>query len=332
METRSFGRTGLKVSLLGFGCGAVGGLMVRGTHADQERAFARALDAGITYFDTAAIYGDGLSEQALGRVYRQLKPRDFIYGTKVRVPAASKTNIRAAINASVEASLTRLGLARADILHLHNPVTNDGAGNFLSVEQVLQEVVPAFDALRQQGKIDVGGFTAIGDTEAVLKVLDAGVFASAQVSYNLLNPSAATRLPKNYPAQDYERMFEHTQATGTGVIGIRTLAGGALSGSAERQPNASPPPDPIGSAMSFDSDLARARRFMPLVEQGFAASLAELATRFSISSPAMGTSLMGLATLDQLESAIAAVEKGPLPAAALAQIESIQSSFAGEAR
>ena len=43
--------------------------MVRGTHADQERAFARALDAGINYFDTAAIYGDGVSEQTLGRLY-----------------------------------------------------------------------------------------------------------------------------------------------------------------------------------------------------------------------------------------------------------------------
>jgi len=332
METRSFGRTGLKVSLLGFGCGAVGGLMVRGTQADQERAFARAIDAGVTYFDTAAIYGDGLSEQALGRVYRQLKPPDFIYGTKVRVHPSEKTNIRAAIMASVEASLKRLGLERADILHLHNPVTNDGAGNFLTAEQVLQEVVPAFDALRQQGKIDVSGFTATGDTEALLKVLDAGVFASAQVSYNLLNPSAATRLPKDYPAQDYGQMFERTQATGAGVIGIRTLAGGALSGSAERQPNASPPPDPIGSAMSFNSDLARAGRFIPLVEQGFAGSLAELATRFSISSPAMGTSLMGLATLDQLEQAIAAVEKGSLPATALKQIAAIQSSFAGEPR
>jgi aryl-alcohol dehydrogenase-like predicted oxidoreductase len=332
METLLFGRSGLKVSELGFGCGAVGGLMVRGTAADQDRAFARAIDAGITYFDTAAIYGDGVSEQTLGRVYRQLKPRNFIYGTKVRVPGSDKNNIRAAINASVEASLQRLGQERADILHLHNPITKDGAGNFLTAEQVLQEVVPAFDALRQQGKIGFLGLTATGDTSEVIKVIDAGVFDSAQISYNMLNPSAATELPPNYPAQDYARLFEHTRAAGTGAIGIRTLAGGALSGSAERQPNASPPPPPIGSAMDFDSDLARARRFMPLIEEGFAASLAELATRFSISNAAMGTALMGIATLNELEQAIAAVEKGPLPAAALARIAAIQSSFAGEAR
>ena len=332
METRSFGRTPLKVSLLGFGCGAVGGLMVRGTQADQDRAFARALDAGITYFDTAAIYGDGVSEQTLGRLVRQFKPKNFIYGTKVRVPPAEKKNIRAAITASVEASLQRLGLERADILHLHNPVTTDGVGNFLTADQVLQEVVPAFDALRQQGKIGFPGFTATGDTPDVLELIDAKVFDSAQVSFNLLNPSAASPLPASYPAQDYQRLFDHTQAAGTGVIGIRTLAGGALSGSGERQPNASPAPPPIGSANTFDADLARAHRFAPLIAEGFASSLAELATRFSISSPAMGTALMGLATLNDLEQAIAAVEKGPLPAAALTRIAAIQSSFAGEPR
>jgi hypothetical protein len=61
----------------------------------------------------------------------------------------------------------------------------------------------------------------------------------------------------------------------------RVLAGGALSGSAERHPIASPPPEPIGSAMSYHADLVRASRLMPLVKEGFAASLTEAATRFA---------------------------------------------------
>ena len=73
MDKRSFGRTGLKVSQLGFGCGAVGGLMVRGSAADQERAVARAVEAGITFFDTAPSYGDGASETNLGRVLGKLR-------------------------------------------------------------------------------------------------------------------------------------------------------------------------------------------------------------------------------------------------------------------
>src|SRR5262249_17520725 len=62
MEMQVFGRTGLQLSVLGFGCGAVGGLMVRGDPLDQERTIARAIAAGVNYFDTAVQYGDGESE------------------------------------------------------------------------------------------------------------------------------------------------------------------------------------------------------------------------------------------------------------------------------
>ena len=67
MQYRTFGDTGIQVSALGFGCGDVGGLMVRGTVQERVDAVARALDAGITYFDTASMYGRGQSEINLGR-------------------------------------------------------------------------------------------------------------------------------------------------------------------------------------------------------------------------------------------------------------------------
>ena len=197
---------------------------------------------------------------------------------------------------------------------------------------MLGDVVPAFERLRQQGKTRFLGLTAIGDTAALHQVIDARVFDSAQVVYNMLNPSAAAGLPTNYPAQDYGRLFDYTRAAGVGVVGIRVLAGGALSGSAERHPIASPPPEPIGSAMSYDADVARARRLMPLVEEGFAASLTEAATRFALSHPAMGTILVGMATPQQFEDALAAVQKGPLPPAALDRLSALQQAFAGEPR
>ena len=86
MQLRTFGRTGMQISVLGFGCGAVGGLMVRGDPADQDRTIARAIEAGVNYFDTAVQYGNGESENNLGRVLQNLKPADVIVGTKVRVP------------------------------------------------------------------------------------------------------------------------------------------------------------------------------------------------------------------------------------------------------
>ena len=332
MEMRVYGRTGMRLSVLGFGCGAVGGLMVRGDPLDQERAVARAIEAGVNYFDTAVQYGDGESEKNLGRVLQKLKPANVVVGTKVRLPLEERGRIADAIAKSLDASLTRLRLDRVDIFHLHNSITATGGGPALSVRQVLDEVVPAFQRLRQQGKTRFLGITAVGDTAALHQVIDSRAFDSAQVAYNMLNPSAAENLPANYPAQDYGRLFDHTQAAGTGVIGIRVLAGGALSGSAERHPIASPPPEPIGSAMSYAADIERARRLGPLVKEGFAASLTEAATRFVLSHPAVGTILVGIATPQQFEDALAAVQKGPLPPAALDRLSALRQAFAGEPR
>jgi aryl-alcohol dehydrogenase-like predicted oxidoreductase len=331
MEMRTFGRTGLQVSILGFGCGAVGGLMVRGAPEDQERAVARALEAGVNYFDTAAMYGNGESEKNLGRVLAKLKP-DVVVGTKVRIPSADFGRIGVAVAGSLEASLKRMGREQVDIFHLHNAITISGGGESLSAKTVLEEVVPAFEKLRQQGKTRFLGITAVGDTMALHQAIDARVFDSAQVSYNMLNPSAGSALAVGYPAQDYGRMFEHTQAAGVGVVGIRVLAGGALSGAAERHPIASPPPDPIGSASNYTADLQRARRLLPLVQQGHAGSLPEAAVRFAIAHPAMGTILVGMATLAEFEQALAAVNRGPLSQAALDSLAAIQRGFVGEAR
>jgi aryl-alcohol dehydrogenase-like predicted oxidoreductase len=331
MELRRFGRTGLQTSILGFGCGAVGGLMVRGAPDEQERAVRRALDAGVNYFDTAAMYGNGESEKNLGRVLAKLKP-NVIVGTKVRIRSADFGRIVAAVADSLEASLQRLGREQVDIFHLHNAITTTGGGESLSAQVVLNEVAQAFEKLREQGKVRFLGITAVGDTPALHQVIDSRAFAAAQVSYNMLNPSAGEVVPSGYPAQDYGRMFDHTLAADVGVIGIRVLAGGALSGVAERHPIASLPPDPIGSAHTYDADLERARRLMPLVHEGHVDSLVEAAVRFSMTHKAMGTILVGMATIDQFDQALAAVNKGALPSATLARLAELQQDFVGERR
>ncbi len=331
MEMRVFGRTGQQISILGFGCGAVGGLMVRGDPIDQERAVVRALEAGVNYFDTAVQYGNGVSEINLGRLLAKLKPSNAIVGTKVELPPADFHRIGDAVSRSLEGSLRRLGLEQVGIFHVHNPITIDGGDGTLSVRQVLEEVAPAFERLRRQGKTRFTGLTAIGETQALRQVIDARLFDSAQVVYNMLNPSAAHALPAQYPAQDYGRLFEHTQAAAVGVVGIRVLAGGALTGGTERHPIASPAPTPIGSAARYEDDLARARKLMPLVREGHAENLAEAAIRFAISHAAMGTILVGMATPQQFEQALEAVRKGPLSKSALERLAALQLGFAGDA-
>jgi aryl-alcohol dehydrogenase-like predicted oxidoreductase len=114
----------------------------------------------------------------------------------------------------LDGSLQRLKMDHVDIFHLHNPITSSGGDETLSVAQVRDEVIPAFEALRRSGKIRFLGITAIGDTEALTQIIDAEPIHSAQVSYNMLNPSAAVALPPNYPAQDSGRLFDYTRNTG----------------------------------------------------------------------------------------------------------------------
>jgi aryl-alcohol dehydrogenase-like predicted oxidoreductase len=331
MEKRIFGRTGLELSVLGFGCGAVGGLMVRGNPADQERAVARAVELGINYFDTAAMYGNGESERNLGRVLKSLRP-EIVVGTKVRIPDSERGRIGAAVAESLEASLSRLQREHVDLFQLHNHIADTAEDGALTPQTVLDEVVPAFERLRRDGKTRFLGITAVGDTAALERVVGARAFDSAQVPYNMLNPSPGAVLPANYPAHDFANLLARTRAAEMGVIAIRVLAAGALSGSEARHPLGSPSVAPIASGSDYKRDVGRAQRLSPLVAEGFADSLVEAAIRFAIANQAVTTALVGYSTLDQLEYAAAAVAKGPLPQTALDRLAALQRSFAGEPR
>src|SRR5258706_9808218 len=249
MEYRTLGRTGLKVSALGFGCGDVGGLMVRGTPAERERGVARALEHGINYLDTAASYGSGEAEKNLGQVLRALKPTapTAIVGTKWRLVAADLADVAGAVARSVETSLGRLGLERVDLLHLHNLIGRVGDERPLGVARVLDAVVPAVRRLREQGKVRFAGITASGETGALHRALASGAIDTAQVGFNLLNPTGAYALPAGYPAQDYDRLLVLAREQGVGTIGIRVLAGGGLRGQGGRHPTAIPSGAPIAA-------------------------------------------------------------------------------------
>jgi aryl-alcohol dehydrogenase-like predicted oxidoreductase len=327
MEYRTLGRTGLRVSALGFGCGNVGGLLIRGTPAERERAVARALELGINYFDTAALYGDGQSEQNLGQALRALNAKVHV-GTKVRVPAVPVGELAGAIVRSLDDSLGRLGMERVDLLQLHNPITFERGPRTVSVGDVRDAIVPALARLVEEGKLGYCGFTALGETRALLAVIDASMFDTAQVCFNLLNPSAAHALPPGFPAHDFGRLLAHCAERRTGAIVIRALAAGALSGADARHPVAAPAVEPIASGPDYTTDVRRARTLSALVDEGLAGSLVEASLRFALSADAVSTVLLGYSSLDQLEYAAACVAKGPLPATTLARLPALWARLA----
>ncbi len=324
MDYRALGKTGLQVSALGFGCGDVGGLIVRGEPAERERAVARALELGVNYFDTASQYGKGQSEIHLGQVWKALRVDAYV-GTKVRLTAEDMGHIGDAIARSLDASLQRLQMERVDLFQLHNRIAaaRSADAQALSVQDVVETVVPAFQALQQQGKIQFYGITGLGETDALHALIDTGILDTSQVCYNLLNPSASVTLPEGYPAQDFKRLLDHTRQQQMGTIVIRALAAGALSGSEARHPIAMPSVSPIASGPDYTTDVQRAQIFNTLVEAGEVENVVEAALRFPLGNPGVSTTLLGYSTLEHLESAATYMSRGPLPTTAMDRLPSL---------
>ena len=229
MQYRMLGNTGLRVSEIGFGCGNVGGLMVRGSHDQQISSVRHALDLGINYFDTARAYGEGQSETNLGRVLEEIG-EEVILSTKIRLESDALQDIAAATASEVEQGLARLGRGSVDLIQLHTRlVEKREPGRFaMTPDEVLGPggVIEAFKRLRDQGRVGFFGFTGLGDVEAIHALVDSGEFHSFQAYYNLLNPSAGQAVPEGFSALDYGRVIDRAAAGGMGVVIIRVLAAG----------------------------------------------------------------------------------------------------------
>ncbi|MDQ3700433.1 MAG: aldo/keto reductase, partial [Chloroflexota bacterium] len=347
---RTLGRTGLRVSALGFGCGAVGGLMVRGDATAQRRAVEQALDAGVRYFDTAPSYGDGRSEENLGNVLHQIGggPADLVVGTKCRVDPelasgpGSDAAVAQAVRDSLEASLRRLRRERVHLFQLHNRIVTDatgaGATGGLSVEQVLGPVAAAFGAVRAAGLTEHVGITGTGDTAAVKRVVEAGAPRlvdraisdaetaapaaralaalapeTVQVYFNALHPSAGWAGHADAGGQDFAGLIDVAATRQIGVIVIRPLAAGAIAATPLRHANASSAGGGGLAGEHYADDLTRAHTLSALAGELTLDGPVELALRFALSKPGVSTALVGFSDETQLADALRWAERGPLP-------------------
>ena len=331
MRYRTLGRTGLQVSEIGFGCGNVGGLLIRGKPQEQLEAVSHAIELGINYFDTAPQYGNGQSETNLGLVLRQLRP-DVRVATKVGITPDDLKDLKGAIQSSVETSLRRLGRERLDVLQLHTPIAEDRAGGgrwrSLGVSDVLGKsgVADVFDAVRSQGLVGYLGFTGLGDTEALHQVVGSRRFDVVQTYYNLLNPSAGVKVPAGFAGQDFRQLIDVASRQGMGIVVIRVMAGGALGGRIARSGYASPS---IGGALvpssEYDKDEARATKLNFLVE-GDVHSLPQATVRFALMNPNVSTVLVGYSSISQIDEAAECSEKAAISPTSMARLNALWAS------
>ena len=174
MQYRTIGKTGLRVSEIGFGCGNNAVLMVKAPHQDQVKAVRHALDAGINFFDTAFAYGLGKSEENLGRILHELAPSRLSQRKYVLRPTRSLTSGPRPFTRWKPGCL-RLNRDRVDFVQLHTRVTLDrGMGKRFSLtpKDVLgpNGVIDGFKSMRDRGKVGFFGFSGLGDPQSTTRV------------------------------------------------------------------------------------------------------------------------------------------------------------------
>jgi D-threo-aldose 1-dehydrogenase len=318
MRYRPFGRSGLEISELVFGGGWVGGILIHQDDATKRRALERALEAGINWIDTAPSYGDGKSEVALGRLLEGVGKKPYL-STKVRLDLSRLDDLQGQIEASLEQSLRRLRCDSVELLQLHNRIAQRTEGAAIAVERVLGKggVADELDRVREQGLTRLTGITAFGEAAACREVIASGRFDSAQVYYNMLNPSAGQDMPPAWRGHDLHGLIAACREHGVAVMNIRVLAAGVLA--TERRHGRE---SPMSEAAPIATEEARARAVFARLGERYG-TRAQTALRFALANPDISCIVVGMAELAHLEEALAAAEMGPLPPEALAELGEI---------
>jgi len=324
MKHRTFGRSGIKVSEVIFGAGAVGGILVHKDDATKREAIRRALAGGINWFDTAAQYGNGRSEEALGRLLPEAGATPYL-STKFNLDVENLKDIPAEIEERLMASLARLKRSSVDLLQLHNRIGSKPGGRVMTVEQILGRngVADGLDRLREKGLIRHMGMTALGEAASVCEVIGSGRFDSAQVYYNLLNPSAGRSMPGAWTGQNFGGLIEACRAQRVAVMAIRIFAAGIIA-SDERTGRESI----LTSGTSVAEDERKSKAVFDAIGTG-QGTRAQVALRFALSNPDVSAAVIGSAELHHIDEALQAAEMGPLPPQVLARLDALYESDFG---
>lgn len=298
MEYRTLGRTGLRVSEIGFGAWAIGGPSTLGGQpigwgetddATSLRALQTCLDLGINFIDTADVYGAGHSEELIGRAFKGQRDR-VIIATKVGnrdTPERGwfKDFSPQWVREAVEASLRRLQTDYIDLYQLHSPDRD-----FLYTP----EVFDVFEELKQAGKIRYYG-VSVGPWQHGVSVIHTGRGDALQVLFNLLEREAATGL------------FPLAQEHNIGIIVRVPLASGFLTGKFTPQTRFPPndhrsikyPPEKLRET------VARVERIKAVAER-LHRPLVQVALQYVLSYPAVSTVIAGAKTPEQVRQNAAA--------------------------
>ena len=307
MDVRAFGRTGRSVSELGVGMWGMGGGVGGWTGSDDRQSMAvlqAAVDSGITFFDSAQVYGAGHSDELLGTLASANPGRDLCLASKIppknrEWPARPGDRIRDVfppehIRSSVEGILRKLKTGSLDLVQFH--VWQDGWAEDPGWQRAMED-------LKRDGLVrDVGISVNRREPANVLRTLRTGLIDAVQVVYNIFDQAPA------------DELFPLCRELGVAVIARVPLDEGSLAGtltSDSRWPDG----DWRHSyfhAGNLAATIPRVEALRPLVPPD--ETMAQMALRFILSNPDVTTVIPGMRSPEHLQANVAAASAGALPA------------------
>ncbi len=315
MKNRTLGRTGAAISEIGFGAWQIGGAWGDVSEDDGKRALNATLDAGVTFVDTADVYGDGRSEKIIASVLKERGGEKPFVATKAgrRLnPHVADGYTAANIEAFIDRSLTNLGVETLDLVQLHCPPTE---------VFYRPEMFGALDDLTVKGKIRNYG-VSVSNVEEALKAIEYPGVATIQIIYNI------------FRQRPHDLFFEQAQKKNVGIIVRVPLASGLLSGKItadtkfadddHRTFNRNGEFFDVGETFAgvpLDVAIEAVEQVRPLVPQG--ASMAQFALAWILQSKAVSVVIPGARNAAQAKANAAASELTAIPAETLAALADV---------
>jgi aryl-alcohol dehydrogenase-like predicted oxidoreductase len=319
MKTVKLGSFG-DVSRLTLGGGGIGELWGETNRAEGIATVKLALDRGITLLDTAPMYKN--CEAVIAETFAGKLPSGVRITTKCQLGSPAAEDVEKRLTQSLEASLAAMRLDHIDLFFLHSNICEDGYVYAIRPDRqdlfatrwslYAERVIPAMERLKAEGKIAAWGITGTGVPKTIMKALNHGARpAAVQAIANLLDSAGGM---KSYAEPAVPRAIIRTAVdNGVGVMGIRVVQAGALTGAIDR--NMRPDHPEV-------RDYERAAPFRALCAE-IGEDPAAIAHRYAMSLPGVDTIILGVKNRAELEQCIEAEAKGPLEPSLMARIDAL---------
>ena len=311
MRQRPFGALGA-ASALTLGGGGLGQVWGSTTRDECVATVREAVEQGIDLLDLAPTYGNGEAEKVIGQAFDGALPAGVRVTTKCRLGDAPPGQVYELLARSLEESLGRMKLERVDVMFLHNAVTlgSEGGERLTPVATVAEAVAPAFERLKEEGKIGYWGLTGIGQADALIHLLDHGPRPDyIQCIANLLDSAGGL-----FQGEDKGRpraIISAANAGGVPVLGIRAVQAGALTDALDR---------PLPEGHTELVDYQRAAPFRAIAAD-VGLSAAFLAHCYALSMDGVSTVVLGVKNRQELRECIEAEAAAPLDRSLMERID-----------